>query len=270
MRTVDFHTHIFPDRIAERTLALLSKKGGISPYTDGTYNGLLAALREANVSLAVNLPVLTRPEQYDSVNRFAEFLNEAAKSKETRLLSFGGIHPACEDIPKKMADLKRRGFLGVKVHPDYQETFFDDEGYVEIVKAAAEQDMIVITHAGVDIAYRGQPVRCTPRRVLNLLDRVPNAKLVLAHYGASEMFSEVYELLCGKNVYFDTAFIMPYIAKDTFLRILDRHGTDKILFGSDSPWGDIPTHIQIINSFVNDEATRRKILCENAEALLGI
>ena len=33
---IDFHTHVFPDKIAEKTIAYLSKKGGIPAFSDGS------------------------------------------------------------------------------------------------------------------------------------------------------------------------------------------------------------------------------------------
>ena len=41
---IDFHTHIFPDRIAPRTIAKLEKIGKTRAFTDGTQNGLLASM----------------------------------------------------------------------------------------------------------------------------------------------------------------------------------------------------------------------------------
>ena len=55
---IDFHTHIFPDKIAAGAVSSLAKKGGIPPYSDGTEAGLISALASAGASLAVNLPVL--------------------------------------------------------------------------------------------------------------------------------------------------------------------------------------------------------------------
>ena len=267
---IDFHTHIFPDRIAQRTISLLSEKGGIPPFSDGTVDGLTAKMAEANVDISVTLPVLTSPSQFDSVNRFALEINERFENKERRLISFAGIHPACENIKEKMSFIKQNGFLGVKIHPDYQGAFIDDDGYVSIVREAAKHDLTVVTHSGVDGAYRDMPVRCTPKRALELIKKAPHSKLVLAHLGANEMFSEVLDTLCGADVYLDTAYVLRFVSKDTFKKILDAHGADKILFASDSPWSDMRADVEIINSFGLDKTTIKKIFCENARRLLGI
>ena len=41
---IDFHTHAFPDRLAERAVASLSADIASPPLTDGTVSGLLAAM----------------------------------------------------------------------------------------------------------------------------------------------------------------------------------------------------------------------------------
>ena len=268
--TIDFHTHVFPDKIAARTIDLLSHKGNMTPYSDGTVAGLLNRMEEADVDVAVTLPVLTSPTQFESVNRFAKEINDSFSDKERRLISFAGIHPQCEDIDKKMAFIKKNGFLGVKIHPDYQDTFINDEGYASIMNCAREYDLIVITHSGVDAAYRDREVRCTPTLVRELLAKAPHKKLVLAHYGANEMPEEVLDTLAGLDVYFDTACTLSSIDPKIFKSILQKHGEDKILFATDSPWSDIKRDRDIIKSFSLDKNTEEKILYKNAMALLGI
>ena len=267
---IDFHTHVFPDRIAEKTIALLSEKGGIPPFSDGTCEGLLSRIREAGVDVAVTLPVLTSPTQFDSVVRFALELNRENEGKSPRLLSFAGIHPDCEDIEGKMAFLRESGFKGVKIHPDYQGVYINDERYIRIVAAAKKEDLIVVTHAGVDTGFRNCPIRCTPERALDLLRRVPYPKIVFAHLGGCEMQKEVLETLAGENVYLDTAYVLRFTDKEYMKKLLLRHGEDRILFASDSPWSDIKTDVEILKSFSLGKDAEEKIFCENAKALLGI
>ncbi len=266
---IDFHTHIFPEKIAEKTIALLSEKGGIPPFSDGTASGLIDKMELADVDVSVTLPVLTNPMQFDSVNRFAAGINQSFADRKRRLISFAGIHPDCDGLDEKMKFIKESGFLGVKIHPDYQQTMIDDEKYVRIMERAKEYDLIVVTHAGVDGAYR-DTVHCPPDRALRLIRRVPHSKLVLAHLGANEMSEEVLEKLCDEDVYFDTAYVLRFTSAETFRRILERHGADRILFATDSPWSDMAGDVNLIRSFGLDRTTEEKIFCENAKALLGI
>lgn len=267
---IDFHTHIFPDKIAKRTIDYLAQKGGLSPFSDGSVAGLLCEMERGGADISVTLPVLTSPSQFESVNRFAEEINREFCDKPPRLISFAGIHPRCEGIEEKMREIRARGFLGVKIHPDYQETFIDDEGYLKILECAKREGLTVVTHSGVDGGYRGLPVRCTPERAKRVIDAVGHEKLVLAHYGANEMFEEVLEILAGEHVYFDTAFILSYISEADFKRILKKHGTDRILFASDSPWTGIKEDVERIKSFALDRETEDKIFFKNAISLLGL
>lgn len=267
---IDFHTHIFPEKIAKRTIEALSSAGEIPPFSDGTESGLISSMERAGVDISVSLPVLTSPSQFEGVLRFAEEINLKYSSSERRIISFAGIHPMCEDIEEKMRYIKSRGFLGVKIHPDHQRTYIDDEGYVKILSCAREYDLIVVTHAGYDVGFPDEPIKCTPDRVLNLISRVPYNKLVLAHYGGNEMFDEVYEKLAGQDLYIDTSYILRFINPKTFCKILLKHGEDKILFASDSPWSDAGFDIEKLNSFGLSTTTMKKIFCENARALLQL
>lgn len=267
---IDFHTHIFPDRIAEKTIKLLSEKGNMTPYSNGAVDGLANEMEIAGVDIAVTLPVLTAPLSFDSVNRFAKEINLAFKDKKRRLISFAGIHPRCEDIDGKMAFIKEAGFLGVKIHPDYQDAYITDEGYVRILECAREYDLIVVTHSGVDAAYRDKPVKCTPLLVKELIKKVPHKKLVLAHCGANEMFDEVLDTLCDEDVYFDTALVLRYIAKEHFEGIFKKHGEDRMLFATDSPWSTVKGDVDRIKSFSLPKAAEEKLFFRNAKRLLGI
>ena len=267
---IDFHTHVFPDKIAARTIELLSKKGNVAPHSDGTVEGLIRCLSDAGANVAVTLPVVTSPEQFDSINRFALMINETFADKDRRLISFGGIHPDCEDIEGKMRFIKDSGLLGVKLHPDYQSTFIDDERYVRILECARDNDLIVITHTGYESAFPGEPMKCLPDRVLRLIKRVPYSKLVLAHLGANRMVEQSYEMLAGEDVYLDTAFMLPHIEREMFSKLVERHGADRILFATDSPWTNIRDGVEKLRSFRLGDDVEEKIFYKNAKALLKI
>ena len=266
---IDFHTHVFPDKIAAKTVGILAEKSRLTPYSDGTVEGLLSKMKEASADLSIILPVITNPKQFDSINAYAVELNAIYKDKSPSLISFGGIHPLCDDIFSKMKKIKEMGLLGVKIHPDYQETFIDDDRYAEILSAAKELDLIVVTHAGVDAGYRNCPVRCSPERVLRLIKRVPYSKFVLAHFGANELYEEAISAIAGEDVYIDTALSLKIIGKDAFCRLVKKHGEDRILFATDSPWSDIKEDAELIRSFGLSRETEEKIFSKNAIKLLG-
>lgn len=268
---IDFHTHVFPEKIASATVSALAKRANIPPYSDGTTDGLMSSLLDAGVDVAVNLPVLTKPTQFESVTSFAREINEKSYTGGAKIISFAGIHPDMPDACERICELRALGFKGIKIHPDYQGVPFDDERYVRIAEAARDEGLILVTHAGLDAAYVGEPIMCTPKSVLRLLDRIGGyPRLVLAHFGGNELFDEVYELLAGEDLYFDTAYILGRIGKERFGRMLEKHGDGKILFATDSPWQSIRSNVETIRSFGLERETEEKIFSSNARKLLGI
>ena len=280
-KIIDFHTHAFPDKIAGKTIEMLSKKGGIPAHTDGTAEHLRTVLNAAGIYLGVVLPVVTRPEQFESVTRFAEQINgerfrngiredgESRKNAGTELLSFGGIHPDTPDYRRELKLLAEAGFLGVKLHPDYQGVDFDDIRFLRIIEYASELGLIVITHAGVDIGFP-DTIRCTPKRALKVIREVKPEKLVLAHCGGWGLWDEVSETLAGEPVYMDTAYSMGHISEEQFLKLCRTHGAEKILFATDCPWGNPKKDLENFLSIPLTEREQELILHENAERLLKL
>ena len=52
--------------------------------------------------------------------------------------------------------------------------------------------------------------------------------------------------------------------------MLSRHGEDKILFATDSPWQDQGNMVNILRSYNLGATTENKILYENAKGLLKL
>ena len=266
---IDFHTHVFPDKIADITISTLSKNGGIPAHSNGKLEGLVCSMENGGVDISVNLPVVTSPRQMDSIFNFAKGINEGICA-QGKVISFCGIHPGVENCEEWLEKIKASGFLGVKVHPDYQGTFFDDPSYIRIFKKAKELGLITVTHAGFDGAYVGQEIKCTPVRVLRALDMLGGYdKLVLAHLGGNELYDQVYNELAGENVYLDTSYVLPFLTREQFEKMVEKHGENKILFATDSPWQDQGEMVRILKSY-NLGKAENKILCENAKKLLKI
>ena len=136
---IDFHTHIFPDGIAPKTIPFLEQRSGIQANTDGMLKGLLRAMEETNVDVSVVHPVVTKPSQFDTVNQFAKMVNDSCDGK---VISFGGIHPDCEDYKGKLEYIKELGLPGIKLHPDYQGVFIDDERYTHAAQVGLQRQYL--------------------------------------------------------------------------------------------------------------------------------
>lgn len=261
---VDFHTHTFPDKIAAQTISFLAEKGNTKPYREGTLSSLKESMQRNGVDYSVVLPVATAPKQVESINRLG--FEENGKDG---IIFAGAIHPDCENVKEILDSVKSHGLFGIKIHPDYQGVYFDDERYIRIMREAAKRDLITVTHAGIDIGYPND-VHCTPDMVLSVLEKLSGIidnKLVLAHMGGCDLPDEVLEKIVGKPIYLDTSYVLDRYTEKC-REIIEKHGSDRILFATDSPWSDQKKFIDILNSFEFSKDEKDMMFYRNAEKLL--
>lgn len=242
---IDFHAHVYPDKIAPRLMHDLGDTHYWGHFSDGTVKGLLQSMKRSGVDCCVTQPVVTRPDQFESINRFAQKQLEV-----DGLVPFGGIHPDCENIPGKLARLKQMGFAGIKIHPDWQGIYLDEPRAVYLVREALAADLIVLIHAGYDGAFPDSDY-CTPLHSLKLLEQLEDPgpaprKLILAHSGGHLQQDEVEKYLLGANVYFDISLSQMYLPDSSFVKMVKEQGSDRLLFGTDSPYGDQMASVEAI------------------------
>lgn len=266
---IDFHTHVFPEKIAARTIQTLENRSHIKAAANGTLKGLCTSMKRENIDYSVVLPVVTKPAQFDSINEYAASINNTEG-----ILSFGGIHPENNNISERLSYIKSLGLKGIKLHPDYQDTYIDDERYIEILKECIRLDLCCVIHAGLDIGLP-TPIHCPPDRAYIMLQEVlkdcnKDSKIVLAHVGGHLQWRLVEELLVGQNVYFDLSFCLNMIEKDQLLRIIENHGSDRILYATDSPWSGQKEMVDFVKSLPLDTEDIENILYKNALKLLDM
>ncbi len=280
---IDFHTHTFPSELAFKTIPKLAQAGNIVPYTDGTKPQLIQSMKESAVDYSVLLPIATRPTQTEKLNRLAAETNQT--TEETGLLSFGTLHPDNEDYKEQIRQIADYGIKGVKLHPCYQDLEMDDIRMLRIVYCIQEYGLITIFHAGYDVGFPGCRA-AMPERCLHLIEEIHPRQLVLAHMGGWGCWDEVSEKLAGLDVWFDTAFSIGEIRSytpntrsreesqmltETQLRKLVRkHGADRVLFGTDSPWGSQQETLEKLEQCGFTEKELKMIKGENAARLLNL
>lgn len=260
---IDFHTHCFTDEVAHRAIPLLSERSGLKPSTDGTKAGLLRSMDQSGVAISVILPIATKAPQTPTINDWVLSMDDK------RIIPFGTIHPDYANWEHELLRLYGAGIRGIKLHPDYQVFYVDDPKMFPLYEKMQELGMIALFHAGEDIGLK-PPYHCTPRRLLNLLEAFPSLTVVAAHMGGYRQMDDVLELLCGENLYFDTCFSDHVIGDEGMARIIEAHGADRILFGTDLPWDDQAEQIKMIHRLPLSDEEREKILWRNAVELLQL
>ena len=136
-----------------------------------------------------------------------------------------------------MEQLALDGFPGIKLHPEFQDFYIDSRESIQLINKCRDLGLIVVIHAGVDYGI-APPVHCAPDRLRHALDYFQGDNVVAAHLGGFVQWDDVEKYLIDTPLIFDTAMISRYIDPALCSDIIRRHGTDKIVCGSDSPWED--------------------------------
>lgn len=265
MQYIDFHVHAFADKIAARTISHLSGIAKQTPETDGTLSATEKRMQEWGVDGFVLLSIATKPSQHEVCN------NWAASCKSDHVFPFGSVHPAGKDALAELERIKSLGLYGIKLHPDYQEFFVDEERLFPIYRKCGELGLPVILHAGFD-PLSPDCIHCAPQMAAKALERCPDTTFILAHLGGNDLWNDVERILAGQydNLYMDTSLTGSRLDEEQLLRIIRKHGADKILLSSDCPWDRTDITIEKINRLALTEEEKQLIFAENAKRLLGI
>jgi len=264
---IDFHTHIFPDALAPKAIASLQFTAQLPVVFDGTANGLNVLLKEEGIDKAVVLNTVTNEHQVPKVNAFAVETNK----NHNYLIPFCSVHPLCDNLLRTLSELKSAGIKGIKHHPDYLGIDFDDEIMNPLLTAASELQMPLVIHTGFD-PVSPDHVHASPEMICSVLEKYPDLILVAAHLGGVLGWDKVITELCGKNLYFDTAFCCERvgITVEQGKRIFELHPHDKILFGSDAPWAKPSEILDFLSKLDLSDETLELVLHKNAERLLNL
>ncbi len=262
---IDFHAHCFPDAIAPKALAPMQNLTGITPCYDGTASGLSAKMKADGIDFAVVCNIATNAHQLAKVNSFAIDVNDFSNT----LIALGSAHPDSEILEDELQRLIDHDIRGIKIHPEYMPYYIDDPEWDRVFSLCEEMGIFVLSHTGFDYVSPDKTAS-TPDRVAKVLDRHPNLTFIGAHMGGNRFYPQVLEYLCGRpNLYLDTAIMSRLDKNDLYIsRIIESHGVDRILFGTDAPWSEPKNEVAFIKSLGLSKTDEEKIFHLNAEGLL--
>lgn len=261
---IDFHTHAFPEKIAARAIETLAHEaGGLESQTDGTLASLKEQMHTDGVDISVVHSIATNPRQQHNVNSYAIEMD-----REDGIVAFGSVHPDAPDALEELERIRAAGLKGVKLHPEYQCFYADDEKMKPIYRKISQLGLITLFHAGHDYGF-APPYHCMPRHLLGALKWL-EGPVVAAHWGGVGCGVEVLETLCGQDIWFDLSFGYSTMPKSIAQRIVDKHTPDRLLFASDMPWHRPAWELRLLGSLDISDADRKKICFRNAQTLLNL
>ena len=260
---IDFHTHAFPDQIATSAIASLEHEGGIKAWLNGTVADLLRSMDRSGIETSVLCSIATRPSHFQPILDWSR----AIRSK--RIIPLPSLHP---DDPKLLEHLRiihAEGFCGIKMHAYYQECALDDPKLYDLYGLLSELGMLLVIHAGFDIAYPRIRV-ADPERILAVCRQYPDLKLIATHLGGMDDWGEVQRLLIGQPIHLELSFAVNDLDPAILREMLLNHPAEYLLFGTDSPWTDQADSLDLLRRLDLPATLVERITVTNARHLLGM
>lgn len=257
MKVIDVHTHIWPKQIAQRAVSNVGNYYSYEMHGKGTLDDLIESTKEAGVEKFVIHSSAIKASQVEDVN------NNAAKNISENIAGFGTLHPDYKDFEKEIDRIISLGLKGIKLHPDFQFFNIDDKRMYGAYEIIRDKKLPVLFHMG-DEKYDYS----SAHRLLKVLKDFPGIIVIGAHLGGHMKWNETEELLLKKDIYMDTSSTSRKLGKDKIKSIIRKHGSEKILFGTDYP---IERHKEGIENFLSLGLTDKEnedILYNNAYRLI--
>jgi len=266
MNYIDFHTHIFPDRIAKQTMETLATESGhYRPRTDGTLQGLLDSMNRSGISASLVANIATKPTQ------MVPILNFCKQIKSDRIHPLISFHPSndTEEVEEVFGEAHREGIRGVKLHPMYQRFFIDDKYMYGFYELMASFGFFVMFHSGYDIAFPTNK-QADIERIKKVADWFKDLTIVCTHVGGWKQWDRIGCLSTCQNVYTETSMTLSEVSDEEFIRLIGHFDDDRLLFGSDSPWTDQKEMLERTLQLKISDRLKEKMLYKNAAMLLGL
>jgi len=257
---IDTHTHAFPDYIASIAIEKLENLSKTKSYLNGTTADLLRSMDRAGIEASIIACIATAPAQFKSIVEWCQSISDP------RLIPLPSIHPDSPDVAGEIRKIREAGFVGLKLHAEYQSFYLDEERMYPIYREAVDNDLLILFHCGYDISYPDSD-RSSPARLARIRRDFPELEIVASHLGGWRQWDRVIHHLVGKNIYLDTSYTIGHIDETSLRTILTYHPPNRILFGTDSPWKDQQEEIRLINSLDVSTAFKACILGQNAREL---
>ena len=137
------------------------------------------------------------------------------------------------------------------------------------MKCAERLGLLVLLHTGADVGIP-PPVHCPPERLRGVLDHISGKRVIAAHLGGFWQWDEVQKHLIGTPFFMDTAVVAEFLDVGTARDIVRAHGADRVLMGSDSPWGGQKRAVEYVREMGLSPEDEAMVLGGNACRLLGL
>lgn len=282
---IDCHAHIFSSKIitgVSARSAMVEKLNLHASFAAGRTN--TSALKKDCRSSGIDACLILPTADAASVSKInTAFIQLAAGSDF--LFTAGTLHPFYPENKKELLRLQEHGVRAIKLcsfSQGFALSAQETHDLFKIIESANIQNngrtFVILDTFYLAHEYFGTPEQhtTTPRLLGDIVRNYPGIDFVAAHMGGltappEEIFTH---LASSKNLYLDTSNAAHTLSEKDFLRLLEIHGPEHIIFGTDWPWFDHKEELNVIGRLLDmaeyNREEKKKVFYRNIANLLGI
>ena len=261
MAVVDVHTHIYPDKIAQKATESVGIVYDIPMEAElGTVSRLIELREGSPISHNVVCSVAVKPATVTSIN---DFISRSC-AEDASLLGLAAMHQDFEDPETELVRAKGMGLLGMKLHPDTQKVDMDDDRFMRVYEICERLGLAVLIHCG-DYRYDYSH----PSRMKRILHEFPQLRVCAAHFGGWSVQDLALEYLEEEGCFLDMSSSMKYLGLRRTRELCEIYGEDRMMFGSDFPMWNPASEYAFCRSLGFSETAYEKMCWHNAERWLA-
>lgn len=260
---VDAHCHVWPDALAARLVA--ARPAGMDAVGDGTVSGLLRVMDAAGIDYGCTLAIANEARH---VARTNEFVGGVDRS---RFVPCGTVHTGLS-VEENLRHLRDNGVQGVKFHPNFQGLSLGDPAVHELFAGLAEAGIPVLAHVG-EGSDAAASERGSVRHLPALLDAAPGLTFVAFHFGGFHDLEAAAATAIGdRRLLVETSWppALGALGRDRIRSLIEAHGADRVVFGSDWPMAEPEQEIATIRSLGLPPEHEHAVLGGNLAAVFGL
>ena len=262
MEIIDAHTHIYPEKIAEKATRAIGDFYNLDMELTGVSDKLLEEGKTAGISRFVVHSCATKAGQVRAIN---EFIKEEI-DKHPEFIGFMTLHQDMteEEIYEEVSFCIKNGFKGIKLHPDFQRFYINGENAEKFYRVVGDK-LPFLFHTGDDRYEFSKPYR-----MAEMAKKYKNVRFIGAHFGGYRCWDEVDVYKGLDNVWLDTSSSLPFIGQNKAKALIDVFGEDKFFFGTDFPMWEAREELERFNKIPLSSTAKEKILSANIKSFLSL
>ncbi len=276
---IDSHTHLIPPDVIKNWSHYIKKDATFAELfrrnsKTSTAEQLIEAMKREDIAVSV---VLGMGWTDSSLNKYVnDYLLESYQKYPDKIVPVTGIVPTSGNQgiyeAERCLSEGSRGFG--EIHAYSQSNILIDSDLMDPYTVMLEErDYPLIVHGSEPVGhqYRGKG-NTGPTALESFVEKFPNVKIILAHWGAGLPFYELMPEISSTfaNVFYDSAATTLLYSEKVFEIVEKVVGPKRILFGSDYPLVQPKEIIGQISRSGFKPDVKSLILSNNASELFSI